>query len=262
MKKISVLVSVLLLAVFVLTACAPAATPAPAPAAAPAEPAQAAVKANWKLDHITAVPPIMMRDALIEMLDQTDDPIPYYYEEVVKFSGHSCMVVAAAWSMTKLALEKLYPNGEVPVRGQIQITAPGAEDEWNIGVFGEVMSYITGAAPKTGFSGSIFAKGNPLTVRRNKFIYTDEPVGTAPPKMEWIFTRLDTGKSVAASWNIALVVPAINEKILTEPGGKLASGAASAEEAAKFNKDWADAAQFLLENAGKVEGLVTVRDVE
>lgn len=256
MKRLSVVTSFLLLAAILLAACAPAAAPVQPAAEKPAAPA-----AKWKLDHITSTPPIMMRDALIEMLDQTDDPIPYTYEEVVKYSGHSCMVVAAGWSMTKLALEKLYPNGEVPVRGQIQITAPGAEDEWNIGVFGEVMSYITGASAKTGFSGSIFAKGNPLTIRRNKFIYTEEPVNTPPPKMEWIFTRLDTGKSVAVSWNIAKVIPAINEKILTEPGGKLASGTASAEEAAKFNKDWADAAQYLLENAGKVEGLVTVREL-
>lgn len=250
MKKLYSSISVLILIAVLLAACSPA------PAAAPAS-----SDAPWKIAHITTTPPIMMRDPLLEMLDQTDEPIPYYYEEVVKFSGHSCMVVAAAWAMTREALDVLYPGPEVPVRGQIQITAPGAEDEWNIGVFGEVMSYITGAAPKTGFSGSIFAKGNPLTVRRNLFIYTEEPVGTKPPFMEWIFTRIDTGQSVAVSWNIAKVIPPINEAVLTEPGGKLASGTATEAEAAKFNKDWADAAQFLLENAGKVEGLVNVRPV-
>ncbi len=254
MKKLYRLITITILVALLLAACSPAVSAQPAEV--PASPDTAA---KWKIDHITKVPPIMMRDALIEMLDQTDNPIPYYYEEAVKFSGHSCMVVASAWMMTKLALDELYPGDEVPVRGQIQITAPGAEDEWNIGVFGEVMSYITGASPKTGFSGSIFAKGNPLTVRRNKFIYTEEAVNTPPPQMEWIFTRLDNNKSVAVSWNIAKVVPAINEKILMEPGGKLASGAATPEEAAKFNKDWADAAQYILENAGKVEGLVTVR---
>ncbi len=251
MKKLQLVITVLVLGATLLAACAPA--------AAPAQPA--ASGSLWKLDHITSTPPIMMRDPLIEMLDQTDEPIPYYYEEVVKFSGHSCMVVAAAWSMTKLALDYLYPGAEVPVRGQIQITAPGAEDEWNIGVFGEVMSYITGAAPKTGFSGSIFAKGNPLTVRRNLFIYTEEPVGLKPPNMEWIFTRIDTGQSVAVGWNIGKVIPPINEAVLTEPGGKLADGTATAEEAAAFNKNWADAANYILQNAGKVEGLVNLRPI-
>ncbi|MBN2119037.1 MAG: hypothetical protein JW730_20885 [Anaerolineales bacterium] len=260
MKKLYFVLAALVIAALALSACAPA--PATEAAAVEKEQSQAATGAKWNYAYIQQVPPIMMRDPLIEMLGQTDGPIPYYYEEAAKLSGHSCMVVAAAWTMTKLALEQLYPDGEVPVRGQITIQSPGAEDEWNIGVFGEVMAYITGAAPKTGFSGSVFAKGNPLTVRRNKMLYTEEPIGTAPPKMEWIFTRIDTGKSVAVSWNIALVQPAINEKVLTEPAGKLASGTASPEEAAKFIKDWNDAALYLLENAGKVDGLVTVRVLE
>lgn len=255
MKKLYSAVLMLVVSALLVTACG---------ASAPVQQEQTQYDngEKWNYAYIEQVPPIMMRDPLIELVGQTDGPLPYYYEEAAKLSGHSCMVVAAAWTMTRLALEELYPNGEVPVRGQISIQAPGAEDEWNIGVFGEVMAYITGASPKTGFSGSIFAKGSPLTIRRNKMIYTEEPVGTAPPKMEWIFTRIDTGKSVAVSWNIALVQPPINEKNLTEPGNKLASGTASPEEAAKFIKDWNDAALYLLENAGKVEGLVTVRLVE
>ena len=169
------------------------------------------------------------------------------------------MVVAAGWTMTRQALETLYPNEEVPMRGQIAIEMPGAEDEWNIGVIGEVMMYITGASPKTGFSGSIF-KDNPLTIRKNKMVYTEEPVGTAPPAMEFIFTRMDTGKSVAVSWNIALVQPPTNEKLLAEPAQKLATGAATPEEAEKFIKDWNDAALFLLGNS--VDGLVTVKAID
>ncbi|MCZ7552429.1 MAG: hypothetical protein B6D39_06860 [Anaerolineae bacterium UTCFX2] len=257
MKKISMILVLSLLLGLLVAACAPA-----QPAANQAAPAAEGSAEKWNYEYISKVPPIMLRDPLMEMLGQTDEPIPFYYEEAAKMSGHSCMVVAAAWSMTRLALEALYPSGEVPVRGQIVIQSPGAEDEWNIGVFGEVMTFITGAAPKTGFSGSIFAKGNELTVRRNKLLYTEEPVGTPPPKMEWIFTRTDTGKSVAVSWNIALVQPPINEKVLTEPGGALAAGKATAEEAAKFKKDWNDAALFLLENAGKVDGLVTVKPVQ
>jgi hypothetical protein len=251
MLKVSYAIVILAM---LISACSPA---------APAESAQLDVKQEgstqvWNYDYITQVPPILMRDPLIEMLGQTDEPIPYYYEEAAKLAGHSCMVVASAWTMTKLSLEQLYPDGEVPVRGQIMIESPGAEDEWNIGVFGEVMTFITGAAPKTGFSGSVFAKGNPLTTRRNKLLYTEEAVGTAPPAMQWIFTRIDTGESVAASWNIAKVIPAINEKTLTEPGHALASGSATPEQVAEFNKNWNDAALYILQNAGTVEGLVTV----
>ena len=206
MKMRNSLFAVVMLLAMILSACSPAAPMAEAPV-------QAAEASAWNYEYITQVPPIMMRDALIEMLGQTNEPIPYYYEEAVKVSGHSCMVVSSAWMMTKLALEELYPNGEVPVHGQISIQMPGAEDEWNIGVFGEVMTFVTGAAPKTGFSGSVFAKGNPLTTRSNRMTYTEEAVGTAPPAMQYVFTRIDTGKSVAVSWNIAKVIPPINEKV-------------------------------------------------
>jgi hypothetical protein len=251
------LLSLVIALSLILSACSSA---APATLVVPAEPVK--VEAKWNYDYITQVPPIMVRDPLIEMLGQTDEPIPYYYEEAVKVAGHSCMVAASAWMMTKLALEALYPNGEVPVRGQITIQMPGSESEWNIGVFGEVMTFITGAAPATGFSGSVFAKGNPLTIRRNKMTYTEEPVGTPPPQMQYVFTRIDTGKSVAVSWNIAKVIPPINEKVLTEPGNALASGSATPEQVAEFNKNWNDAAQYILQNAGVVEGLVTVTPVE
>ena len=251
------LLSLVIALSLILSACSSA---APATLVTPAEPVKA--EAKWNYDYITQVPPIMVRDPLIEMLGQTDEPIPYYYEEAVKVAGHSCMVAASAWMMTKLALEALYPNGEVPVRGQIAIQMPGSESEWNIGVYGEVMTFITGAAPATGFSGSVFAKGNPLTIRRDKMTYTEEPVGTPPPQMQYVFTRLDTGKSVAVSWNIGKVIPAINEKVLTEPGNALASGSATPEQVAEFNKNWNDAALYILQNAGVVEGLVTVTPVE
>ena len=256
MTKLYSVFAILIVATMSLSACAPSATPQPV-----AEQAQVSSGANWNFDYIQQVPPIMMKDALIETVGQTSEPIPYYYEEAVKLSGHSCMIVSAAWAMTRLALEELYPNGEVPIRGQILVDMPGAEDEWNIGVFGEVITYVTGASPKTGFSGSIFA-GNPLTVRKNKMVYTEEAVGTAPPMMEFIFTRMDTGKSVATSWNIKLVQPPTNEKILKEPAAKLTSGTATDEEAKKFIQDWNDAALFILENAGKLDGLVTVKVVE
>ncbi len=256
MKKVYFVL--VIIATMSLLACATSAPVQPAAEEKVQAPAESGV--NWNFDYITQTPPIMMRDPLIELVGQIDEAIPYYYEEAVKLSGHSCMIVAAAWTITREALEVLYPGDEVPVRGQIAIEMPGAEDEWNIGVFGEVMAYITGASPKTGFSGSIFARGEPLTVRKNKMVYTEEPVGTAPPKMEFIFTRTNTGKSVAVSWNITLVQPPTNEKLLAEPAHNLASGTATAEEAAKFIQDWNDAAAFLLDNP--VDGLVTVKVVK
>jgi hypothetical protein len=216
-------------------------------------------KFNWKYDYITEVPPIMMRDSLIELIGQTDEAIPYYYEEAVKIAGHSCTVVAAAWNVTRLALENLYHNGEIPKRGQIKVQMPGAEDEWNIGVFAEVISFVTGACADAGFSGSIFAKGDPLTIRRNKMIFTDEVMGTPPPMMKWIFTRIDTGESVSVSWNIKLVQPPINENDLKEFGHKVSSRTATPEEKELFINNWNNAALFVLNNS--VDGLFTVENL-
>lgn len=159
--------------------------------------------AHWTQKHIRKVPPIMMYEPYFsEMFDQTDRDVPYNYEEAVKLAGHSCGATSSAWEMTRIALEILYPD-ETPVRGNIMVYAPGAEDEWNIGVIGEVITYITGAAPHTGFSGAEFANGwpsppntqssgDPVYKRRNKMVYTEEAVRTWPPNwMIWRFERAD-----------------------------------------------------------------------
>jgi hypothetical protein len=211
------------------------------------------VEIPWTQSHITSVPPIMMRDPFLELLGQTTGPLAYTYEEAVKLSGHSCGAVAGAWTITRKALEALYP-GETPVRGQILVQAPGAENEWHVGVFGEVITYITGAAPKTGFSGSEFAKGDDIFVRRDKMTYTEEPTGTAPPMMEWVFTRADTGKSVGVKFNVMAVQPLATEE-RTAMGVKMASGAATPEEAADYVKYWNDRVDFIFANADSMDGL-------
>ena len=166
--------------------------------------------AHWTQKHIRKVPPIMMYEPYFsEMFDQTDRDVPYNYEEAVKLAGHSCGATSSAWEMTRIALEILYPD-ETPVRGNIMVYAPGAEDEWNIGVIGEVITYITGAAAHTGFSGAEFAEGfthpmipeisypgDPIYNRRNKMVYNEGPVGTMPPnRMIWKFERIDTDEAV------------------------------------------------------------------
>jgi len=59
-------------------------------AAGPAAPAASV----WTVDYIPKIPPIMMRDALIEILGQSKSPLAFTYEEVVKMSGHNCMITA------------------------------------------------------------------------------------------------------------------------------------------------------------------------
>ena len=212
-------------------------------------------QAGWTQAHITDVPPIMMRDPFLELLGQTDKPVPYTYEEAVKLAGHSCGAVAGAWTMTKKALAALYP-GEIPERGKVVIEAPGAEDEWLVGVFGEVMTYITGASPKTGFSGGPFGK---VYNRRDLLKYKDAVTNTPPPKMVWIFKRIDTGAQVSVGYNLSLIQPPATPE-RGKMAAKVASGKATPEEAGEWIEYWNARVKFVFKNADTLEGFFTVTD--
>ncbi len=271
MKKLYTFFAVLLVAVVVLSACTPAAPTdlpiAPEEKTADTEAIQETSSDEatsesedgfeWDQDYIREVPPIMMIDPYFQIFGQSQVAVPYTYENAVKLAGHSCGAVTGAWTITRKALEVLYPNGEVPVRGQIAVEAPGAEDEWFVGVFGEVITFITGAAPKTGFIGAEFGQTDDIFVRQNKLVYPDEPTGTLPPKMEWIFTRLDTGAKVGVNFNLAVITPIATPE-RQEMGKKMAAGEATPEEAADYYEYWNARAKFVLDNADTLDGFFTV----
>ena len=270
MKRFFVVPSVLVVLALILGACSPASTPTSAPEPAPATevpteavvveetaaPTESPEESLWTQEYITQVEPIWMIDPYFQIFGQSQVAVPYYYEEAVKLAGHSCGATMGAWMITRKALEALYPNGEIPVRGQIAVQAPGAEDEWYVGVFGEVITFITGAAPKTGFIGAEFGQTNDVFVRQNKMTYPDEPTGTLPPKMEWIFTRLDTGAKVGVNFNLAVITPLATPE-RQEMGKKMATGEATPEEATDYYQYWNDRARFVLENVD-MDGFFTV----
>ena len=223
----------------------------PALASAEAKPSETA----WLVDYINRVPPILMREPFLELLGQTRQPVPYTYEEAVKLAGHSCSAVAGAWTMTRKALESLYP-GSLPVRGQIKVTIPGAEEEWFVGVFGEVIKYITGAAPKTGFPGAEFGQAYN---RRNLMTYLEKPSGTPPAKMLWIFERTDIGAKVAVRYDLGKVnPPATPER--SELGARVAR--ATPEEAKEWHEYWNARVKFVLENADTSPGFFSIERLQ
>jgi hypothetical protein len=215
----------------------------------------------WDQDYITEVPPLMMIDPYFGIFGQSQVPVPYYYEEAVKVAGHSCGAITGAWTITRKALEVLYPDGEIPVRGQIAVEAPGAEDEWFVGVFGDVITFITGASPHTGFIGAEFGKTDDVFVRQNKMVYSEEPTGQLPPMREWIFTRLDTGEKVGVKFNLMIILP-IPTPGRVAMGKKMAAGEATPEEAADYYEYWNDRAKFVLDKADTVDGFFPVKVYE
>ena len=59
---------------------------------------------SWNQDYITEIPPIMMIDPYFQIFGQSQGPVPYTYETAVKLSGHSCGATAGAWTIARKAL--------------------------------------------------------------------------------------------------------------------------------------------------------------
>ena len=262
-KRVLPLAFILLLGfALMLAGCGGNAAPAdpPAPPAggaeAPTPPAAGGKDMGdfaWTQDNIGSLAPMLIRDPFIELLGQTDQPIPYYYDEVVKLAGHSCGATASSWIMVSKVFDELYP-GEVPVRGNIKITAPGPADEWLIGVFGDIFCFLTGAAGPSGFPGTEF--GQPFN-RRNTMIYPEEQSGNPPPNLVWVFERIDTGKKVGIKFNVMAVLPQPTPE-RQAMSGKLVDGTATDEERADWVKYWNSRNDFVFENADELITLVPV----
>ena len=222
-------------------------------AAAPPKP-ESVGESSWLVDHIESVPPIQLRDPFLELLGQTNKPLVYRYPDIVQAAGHSCGASAGAWIITRKALAHLYPD-QIPVRGQVRVHAPGAEDEGVVGVFGELISILTGAHPRTGFPGATFG---PAFNRRNLMIYTDKPTGTPPPTMEWVFERVDTHARVGVRYDPRQIQPAATPAF-RKMSSRVARGEATPEELSNWRKTWNVRVKFVFDNADTQAGLFSVR---
>jgi len=67
-------------------------------------------KVKWEQKYIEKVPPIYMVDPYLDMFGQARGSIPYTYEEVVKLAGHACPATSGAFTITRKALDALYPG--------------------------------------------------------------------------------------------------------------------------------------------------------
>jgi hypothetical protein len=216
---------------------------------------------GWTHDQILLVPPIVMNDAFTtDLFDQRAYPIPYKYSEVVKLLGHSCGATSGGWVITRKALDMLYP-GEIPERGNIRVYCDGAEDEWNFGVIGEAISFITGAASSGGFKGAEFGPGNPIYIRKDKMIF-GEALGHHPkpgcnpqaevcwPFVRWKFQDIPTGDQVCIEYWLGQIVPnPKTDPVRAQLGASVAAGTATEQEAIDFAAYWNERVEYVFENA-------------
>ena len=198
-------------------------------------------------DFLKEVRPIKFKEPLAEMLGAfkvEGATLEYTFVDAVKMAGHACPTVAGAYLSCQKALERLYLD-ETPVRGKISITVYGEPDEGVYGVMAQVFSFLTGAAPATGFRGL----GHKF---KRKDLLQFIPDKIDPQAMCFEFRRLDTGKAILIKFYPQEVpFPEGKSKRMTELLEKVIWEAAKEEEKREFQELWMGRVRdMLLEEKG------------
>ena len=185
-------------------------------------------------DFLKEVRPIKFKEPLAETLGAVkveNTALEYSFVDVVKMAGHARPTVAGAYLSCRKALERLYP-GEIPVRGEISITVYGEPDEGVYGVMAQVFSFLTGAAPASGFRGL----GHKF---KRKGLLRFIPDKIDPQAMCFEFSRLDSGKAVLIKFYPGEIpFPVKKAKRLAELLEKVIWEAAKDEEKREFQELW------------------------
>ncbi len=180
------------------------------------------------------VRPIRFKEPLAETLGAVKGEgavLEYTFIDAVKMAGHACPTVAGAYLSCQKALEALYPD-EIPVRGEISITVYGEPDEGVYGVMAQVFSFLTGAAPATGFRGL----GHKF---KRKDLLKFSPGKIDSQAMCFGFKRLDSGKAVSVKFYPRQIpFPEDKAKRLGELLEKVIWEAAKDEEKREFQELW------------------------
>ncbi|MCM2282397.1 MAG: hypothetical protein NDI61_11195 [Bdellovibrionaceae bacterium] len=124
--------------------------------------------------------------------------------DVVRFAGHACPSMIGAFLMAQEAVQKLFPENGVCVRGDLAVDISSSATSGPTGPIANVFSYITGAWTDTGFGGlrGHFARRGLL-----RFQSEDAPPGG------YRFTRLSTGKSLDVSYDPSQVDVALDPSL-------------------------------------------------
>jgi len=166
-----------------------------------------------------------------------DDIFEISLDDVGKYTGHVCAGVSSAFILTKQALDLLYPNGEIPVRGQISIAASSNTDHL------EVASYIVRARQTDPES-----NGDNISL-------VDTNIISEPGTVTLIFKRADSGKMVKAVFDKRkLLTPELKSKMMPLKK-KVSEGTATEQEKAEFAKTVQEIVKLIITNAPK--GLIS-----
>lgn len=181
-------------------------------------------------------PSIRLYDPLADLLGAGDGLFHYRFDDVVKVSGHACPTVAGAFLMTIRALGALY-GGETPVRGGIEVSIPGAEDQGVNGPISQVFSLLTGAAGRNGFQGL----GGQHA--RHGLLRFEAGTGSG-----FGFRRRDTGAQVRVGYDPSAIPPHPGMMPLMQ---RILQGDGDPALRQEFRTLWRDRVIGILEDAGE-----------
>jgi len=185
------------------------------------------------------LPTITLQDPLSAFLGTLEGgEVEFGYIDVVKSAGHSCPTVMGAYLITLKGLEALYPNGEMPTRGNIFVAFKEDANEGVAGVIANVVTQITGATEHLGFKG---INGN---FARNKLMEFNSDIESSVK-----FTRLDTQQSVEVTYNPSSIGAVPRQQELM---GKIMQKKATPQEKKEFGELWQDRVRRISESIDEV----------
>jgi len=207
-------------------------------------------QSRWREDFYDLVEPIRLKDPLAYFLGSMEEGelFIFKYPDVIKLAGHSCPAVSGAYKITAKALAALYGN-DVPIRGEIRVAIMGKPTDLAYGPMSQVISFITGAAPVTGFAGlgKRFRRRNLLVFDEENFRYNT-----------FIFQRVDTRKMVEVSYNPDLLP---EDPSLGRLASIVLSGQATEAEYEAFKKAWQEKVRKVLLEEENIPGLFEVKEI-
>ncbi|MBI2851439.1 MAG: hypothetical protein HYX80_10470 [Chloroflexi bacterium] len=193
-------------------------------------------------NFLEEVKPIKFKEPLAETLGAFASEgavLDYTFIDAVKMAGHACPTVAGAYLSCQKAMEALYP-GETPVRGEIAVTVYGEPDEGVYGVMGQVFSFLTGAAPASGFRGL----GHKF---KRKDLLRFVPKKPDPQAMCFEFRRLDNGRTALVRFSPQRIpFPAEKGARMGELLEKVLWEAERDNEKQEFQELWTDKVKSML----------------
>ena len=194
------------------------------------------------------IPRLRMQDPLARILGASKyGVLEYSFADIVRLAGHACPTVAAAYWMTFLSLERLYPNG-LPQRGDIRVDFREDARSGTTGVTATVVQMLTGAAGSSGFKG-IEGRFN----RMNLVRYAPELL------LSMRFTRLDTREAVEVNADFGSV--SVDSRLPTLLSRCIRNQGDEAEQALLATL-WQERVRQLLLEHGRDTCVFFVRDAE